>query len=309
MHFHHTLGVFLAFALTVTGHFGIKYPKSLSADEVDAQAEPCATFDPNTPGTVFTNYPWQGANIWVVTTHPKVTWSFNAVLLSDYPKFVPMAFDLEQTVGTGDICFGQVPGKKEFLGQKAVIQIKQHAKDGVNIQCAGVIFTDGAPFTGGGCVNDTLGNVDLATAFTWIPGSGSGGIPPSSSQVSLSLSATGFPSSGPSLSAPGSIKPTSAAMGTSMTPGSGKPTPTGSSIPGESGSHTMSHASSAGSATTGAASSKSPTPKQSGTAGSNSTGSADSPPATFTGGSGTMKVAAFGTFMSVCLTGLLALCW
>jgi hypothetical protein len=134
MLFHRSTGITLAFVAVTKAHFALRYPKALGLYDVDMTILPCDNFDPNTAGTVFSNYPWQGSAMRITTTHPHVTWEFNVALMSDYPNFVPLAMNIKQIDGVADMCFGQIPGKKEYVGQKAVIQIKQHATDGNNIQ-------------------------------------------------------------------------------------------------------------------------------------------------------------------------------
>jgi hypothetical protein len=97
---------------------------------------PCDSYDPTkVTASQFQNWPWQGEAVVLITTHPNVTWNFNVALFSeitnDQSHFIPLTEDVRQYNGTGILCFGQVPGNKEWVGKQAIVQILQHAPDGV----------------------------------------------------------------------------------------------------------------------------------------------------------------------------------
>ncbi len=128
------IGVFLGLAIVTKAHFTLQFPAAIGPyDDTKLIDGPCDGYDP-TSASVFQDWPWRGEAVTLLTTHPVVTWDFNAALFSSVTKsqssFIPLTETLQQNNGTGYLCFGQVPGKKEWVGQKAIVQIIQHAPDG-----------------------------------------------------------------------------------------------------------------------------------------------------------------------------------
>lgn len=129
-----TLAVLLGLSAVAKAHFTLEVPAPIGPySDVDLIKGPCDGYDPTTV-TTFQDYPWRGQGWGLITTHPSVIWEFNAALFSTVTKsqssFVPLAENAKQNTGTGFLCLGPVPGKKEWVGQKAIVQIIQHAPDG-----------------------------------------------------------------------------------------------------------------------------------------------------------------------------------
>lgn len=135
MHFQTSkVGIALSISAAVNAHYTLVYPNPIGTySDVDMPIGPCDGYDPTTV-TTFQDYPWRGEALSLFTTHPSVIWNFNVALFSDVKNdqsaFIPMTENVQQNNGTGELCFGQVPGKKEWVGQKAIIQMIQNAPDG-----------------------------------------------------------------------------------------------------------------------------------------------------------------------------------
>lgn len=129
-----TLTVLLGLAVAAKAHFTLEVPAPIGPySDVNLINGPCDGYDPTT-ATTFQDYPWSGQGWGLITTHPSVIWEFNAALFStvtnSQSNFIPLSENIQQTTGTGFLCLGSVPGKKEWVGQKAIVQIIQHAPDG-----------------------------------------------------------------------------------------------------------------------------------------------------------------------------------
>ena len=169
-------------------HFVLEIPTSLGFDDEAETEAPCGGFNPRLRTNV-TDWPIKGSAIGVLTTHDEATWEYKAALLSNLNHWVPLTRVLSQT-GVGEFCEPIIPGKKSWVGQRAVLQVIQHGDDGDlyqvikqqhipfasprgdsslsiffstkgpqanrNWQCAAIKFVGGGPATApAGCVNDT----------------------------------------------------------------------------------------------------------------------------------------------------------
>ncbi|ORX98865.1 hypothetical protein BCR34DRAFT_576858 [Clohesyomyces aquaticus] len=167
------LSLFYLLSFT-SAHFVLFDPVSLGYDDVNEVVGPCDGFNPTDRSTGVTDWPIGGAGFTILSTHPNVTWDINAALLSDPTNFVPLVPVLAQQ-GVGFFCEPQIPGNPAWVGQDAILQLIQHAPDGLLYQvlqmlhrCVLCNFTDYAPkcaairFVAGGpaappasCTNDT----------------------------------------------------------------------------------------------------------------------------------------------------------
>ncbi|KAJ9134358.1 hypothetical protein NKR23_g10201 [Pleurostoma richardsiae] len=135
-------------------HFVLQIPTSLGFDDDHESTGPCDTFDPTDRSNVVTDWAINGGNIGLLTTHPNVTWEINAALATDTTNWVPVVEPFAQT-GFGQVCFAEIPGFSAWAGQPVVLQLKQHAPDGVLYQCAAINFVAGGPdAVPSDCTND-----------------------------------------------------------------------------------------------------------------------------------------------------------
>jgi hypothetical protein len=134
------IATLLSLAAAANAHFVLQIPTSLGFDDAVEATGPCDGFDPTSRSTGVTEWPINGGAIGVLTTHTHVTWKFNAALLSDTSKWVPLTKDIDQT-GVGSYCVPQVAGNPAWVGQDAVLQVIQIGVDGTLYQvCAFDIF-------------------------------------------------------------------------------------------------------------------------------------------------------------------------
>jgi hypothetical protein len=110
-------------------HFILLSPISLGYDDARETEGPCGSFNPLDRSTGVTEFPLGGLAVNVITTHLTVTWEFNAALLTDVAKWVPLTPVLSQT-GFGAFCEPQIPGNPAWVGLDAVLQVIQHGPDG-----------------------------------------------------------------------------------------------------------------------------------------------------------------------------------
>ncbi|KAK0713317.1 hypothetical protein B0T26DRAFT_649311 [Lasiosphaeria miniovina] len=115
-------------------HFVLFSPVSLGYDDTRETESPCGSFDATDRSTGVTDWPVEGYPVSILTTHGSVTWEANAALISEGAiTWVPLVLPFAQT-GVGDVCFTQVPGNPAWVGQAAVVQLIQHAPDGLLYQ-------------------------------------------------------------------------------------------------------------------------------------------------------------------------------
>ena len=121
----------------------LQYPLSLGYDDALEATGPCDTFDP-TARTDASNFIVEGEAILVLTTHPNVTWNINAALVSDPTNFVPITEDVWQK-GVGYFCFSPIVPSipASWIGQPAVLQLRQHAPDGTLYQVSPQLSASG----------------------------------------------------------------------------------------------------------------------------------------------------------------------
>lgn len=136
MFFKH-LQIFLSLSAVVASHFVLQVPLSLGFNDTNEIISPCDSFDPLDRSGGVTDWPVAGSSIVVLTTHLDVVWEFKAALLSDVaagaPIWRPITLQLSQQ-GVGTFCEPQIPGPLEWVGLDAVLQIVQHAPDGLLYQ-------------------------------------------------------------------------------------------------------------------------------------------------------------------------------
>ncbi|KAH8650811.1 hypothetical protein BGZ60DRAFT_349435, partial [Tricladium varicosporioides] len=146
-----------------TAHFVLQYPISLGYDDAIENVFPCDGFNPANRSTGVTDWPIGGSAVLVLTTHPDVTWDINAALLSDLTTWRPIVPVLAQQ-GFGLFCEPQIPGPPEWVGQEAVLQLVQHAPNGLLYQCAAIRFVAGPAAAAPPECSNTTG-----TAAQWKP--------------------------------------------------------------------------------------------------------------------------------------------
>ncbi|KAH8879301.1 hypothetical protein GQ53DRAFT_44556 [Thozetella sp. PMI_491] len=139
----------------VLGHFVLQIPASLGYDDTNEAMAPCDTFDPTTRNPV-TNWPVGGSAISVITTHTSVLWDYNAALVSNTSNWIRLTATALNQTGVGFFCEPQIPGITAWIGQPVVLQVVQHAPDGLLYQCAAIQFVAGGPAaTPSGCTNSS----------------------------------------------------------------------------------------------------------------------------------------------------------
>ncbi|PMD32495.1 hypothetical protein L207DRAFT_609865 [Hyaloscypha variabilis F] len=289
-------GLLLGATAIANCHFTLQYPNAIGTynDALEGTG-PCDSDDPTkVTASQFQNWPWQGEAVVLITTHPNVTWNFNVALFSevtnDQSHFIPLTEDVRQYNGTGILCFGQVPGKKEWVGKQAIVQILQHAPDGVLSTCIAAIFTDGSPENGAGNCQNYTGPGDPPYHIGFVAGSGSdlNVKAPSSSSApgSTSSSASGTGSSAPAATS-SSAAQTSTVTGTGTAPTIGAAS--GASTCGGTGTGT-------GTGTEGSSGNDPSTPGQSNSTSLTSNGT----PVPFTGGSSKIQFGNLANFAGFC---------
>ncbi|KAH8650806.1 hypothetical protein BGZ60DRAFT_436689 [Tricladium varicosporioides] len=153
--------LFLSAALITEAHFVLQTPISLGFDDDAEGTSPCGGFAA-TGRTNVTNWPTGGSAINVLTTHSTATWEFKAARLSNLNHWVSLTRNLTQS-GVGTLCEPKIPGRKQWEGDAAVLQVIQHRDDGALYQCAAIKFVRGpVAATPPDCVNST------GIAATWL---------------------------------------------------------------------------------------------------------------------------------------------
>ncbi|KAF2475595.1 uncharacterized protein BDR25DRAFT_340289 [Lindgomyces ingoldianus] len=146
--------LFVFIFLQADAHFVLQLPPSLGFNDVKEGEGPCGSFSINNRDKV-TEWPVGGYPISLLTTHTKAKLTYWTALANSTDKLVDLIPQMNQ-MGVGDFCLPTVPGKKEWVGQDAVVQIVQEAADGSLYQCAAVKFTDGdAAAVPSSCKNST----------------------------------------------------------------------------------------------------------------------------------------------------------
>jgi hypothetical protein len=112
-------------------HFILTSPPSLGFDEEAGGESPCGGFEVGTAPT--TPFPVGGGGVALLTTHTKATWQFNVALGPDFDLFVPVTPRLAQG-GVGDFCEPAIPGRADWVGRKAVLQVVMDGHDGLLYQ-------------------------------------------------------------------------------------------------------------------------------------------------------------------------------
>ncbi|KAH7327211.1 hypothetical protein BKA65DRAFT_566553 [Rhexocercosporidium sp. MPI-PUGE-AT-0058] len=284
-----TIALVFGLAAVAKAHYTLQFPEPIGPyNDEQLTNGPCDGYDPTTASN-FQDWPWRGEAVTLLTTHPVVTWSFNVALFSSVSKsqssFMPMTEDIKQNNGTGYLCLGQVPGKKEWVGEKAIVQVIQHAPDGDltsanTTKCIAVTFTDAAAdVTGGGTCKNDSGIAKKPYDIFYLPGTGSD---LNSGETTTSRTTTAGPTSSSSTSGPTGTGTDTRIITASTTSGV---VGTGTGTPSSAGPGTTSTASMHTGMTTSPTISKS----ASGTAATNSTsttGATTSTPPVLTGASG-----------------------
>jgi Copper acquisition factor BIM1-like len=134
------LSVLASIVAITNAHFVLEIPTSLGYNDADEATAPCDTFDPTNRSGTITNWPIGGYAISVITTHPSVTWDIQAALTNDTTTWRRLVPVLNQTSGVGFFCEPQIPGLASWIGLPAVLQIRQHAPDGINYQVIELIL-------------------------------------------------------------------------------------------------------------------------------------------------------------------------
>ncbi|OIW25507.1 hypothetical protein CONLIGDRAFT_672541 [Coniochaeta ligniaria NRRL 30616] len=170
-----------------------------------------------------TNWPIGGSIINVLSTHSQITWEFNAALVGDLTRWVPLTPALSQT-SVGTFCEPQILGNPAWVNQDAVLQVIGHSPDGELYQAcplkyfhvedmSDLFVAGGAASVPGDCTNST----GVAASWNAPP-------PPlaSSTPVSASGSRLGSASASASVSglAPGPASTTKATTTSTLSGGS-----------------------------------------------------------------------------------------
>ena len=139
---HLALYTILCFSSLTLAHFVLQFPPSLGFDDVKEGQGPCGSFSiPSGDDTSVksTDWPIYGAAVDVLSTHPNALWTYRAALLNATDTWVTLQSNVTQQ-GVGDFCLPAVPGKKEWTGLSAVVQVTQNAVDGTLYQVFLLIF-------------------------------------------------------------------------------------------------------------------------------------------------------------------------
>ncbi|KAF4626109.1 hypothetical protein G7Y89_g12052 [Cudoniella acicularis] len=135
-------------------HFVLQSPTSFGFNDALEGTGPCDSFDLKTHTSV-TNWPIGGYPVQILTTHPQVLLEFRVALANNTDGWVNFIEPVKQT-GVGTFCLPSVPGYKAWIGQDAVFEMVQFAPDGLNYQCAAIVFVAGdAAAVPSSCINST----------------------------------------------------------------------------------------------------------------------------------------------------------
>ncbi|KAI1339203.1 hypothetical protein F5Y15DRAFT_416078 [Xylariaceae sp. FL0016] len=119
-------------ASTVSATFTLLTPPSIGTTDETEITAPCGGFTV-TDSSTFTDWPFLGHDVQVGSiTDSSSLFYFNVALLSDPNNFVTLSPNVP-TSRKGTWCFQKIRGKTDanWLGQKAIFQLKQYAGDGV----------------------------------------------------------------------------------------------------------------------------------------------------------------------------------
>lgn len=122
--------VLLGFSAFVIADFLLQTPVPIGFNSTQLTVAPCDGFDPTNQDAGITEWPIAGSVINIATSETDVIWEFNAALLTDVTNFVPLTPQLSQQ-GLGQFCEPQIPGIAAWNGEDAVLQIVQHAPEGL----------------------------------------------------------------------------------------------------------------------------------------------------------------------------------
>ncbi|PQE30447.1 gpi anchored protein [Rutstroemia sp. NJR-2017a WRK4] len=135
------LGMVLLAARAALSHFVLNYPPSLGFNADNEDVSPCGGFTPSLANT--SDYAVAQNAIAFTTLHPQSTFIFRATLdgtaKGNWTNLLPVF----EVYGLGSICETDVVVGSEWIGQTGLLQVVQHAEDGVHYQCAAVKFIEG----------------------------------------------------------------------------------------------------------------------------------------------------------------------
>ena len=134
-----TATLLTALAGSAFAHFTLEIPESIGfSDEKEGEA-PCGSFD-ITDRKKVSDFPVEGAHIFVKTGHPTTTWFIRGALLNDTETFVNLGNQVLQK-GAGNLCVEDVKAPKEWAGKDGVIQVIQPGHHG-NLYQVSFLFSD-----------------------------------------------------------------------------------------------------------------------------------------------------------------------
>jgi hypothetical protein len=128
----------LFLAERTTAHFLLNYPTSLGFDDNNEDASPCGGFTPSFGSA--SSYHVAGDAIALTSLHPQSNFLFRATV---DPTASENWTDLLPIVGEyslGAFCEQDVPAPAAWAGKQGVLQVIQHAEDGVHYQVCLAIF-------------------------------------------------------------------------------------------------------------------------------------------------------------------------
>ncbi|KAM3079661.1 hypothetical protein ACMFMG_006074 [Clarireedia jacksonii] len=136
------LGIVLLSARVALTHFILNYPPSLGFNADNEATSPCGGFTPSLENT--SDYAVAQNAMAFTTLHPQSTFIFRATLdgtaKGNWTNLLPVF----EVYGLGSICETDIVVGSEWIGQKGLLQVVQHAEDGVHYQCAAVKFIEGS---------------------------------------------------------------------------------------------------------------------------------------------------------------------
>ncbi|KAI1345043.1 hypothetical protein F5Y15DRAFT_15567 [Xylariaceae sp. FL0016] len=170
MHFHTLAALLLSAGSVVQATFNLVHPRAMGFNN-DKQSEAlCGGFNV-TKELYFRDWPTGGHDIKITDINDSHSlFMFNVALLDDDNNFVQLYPDVSSQK-KGTLCFKKIKGMNhpDWIGKKAIFQLKQHAGNGkFNYACAPVRFVEGDPdpnvCTGEGAPTQTPGADTLTTS-------------------------------------------------------------------------------------------------------------------------------------------------
>jgi hypothetical protein len=126
-----TLVAAATLASLTRAHFVLQSPASLGYDDAKEIQGPCGGYDAKDRSKGVTDWPVDGMWVSLLSTHQNVKWDISAALVGDGDlQWVPLVGQFGQD-GVGTVCFERVPGNPNWVGKDAVVQLVQHAVDGM----------------------------------------------------------------------------------------------------------------------------------------------------------------------------------